>query len=57
MLRVSDAARNPLYRGQRSSAAAAKLAATEFAVFHTIAPSDARTPEQLASYLDWKEYW
>ncbi len=56
-LHVSDAASHPLYEAQRSSAAAAKVAAAEFAVFHTLAMAPSEIPEKLARDLNWQEYW
>jgi hypothetical protein len=43
-----------LYSAHRCSLGAAKIAATEFAVFRTMAR---RSPEAMAQDLPWKEYW
>ena len=45
-----------LYSARRCSLASAKIAATEFAVLFTTG-AGGRTPEAMAQYLTWREYW
>jgi hypothetical protein len=45
-----------LYTARRCSARAAKVAATEFALFRTAATAPG-TPETVAQQLAWQEYW
>ena len=46
-----------LYRGQRCSLGAGKIAAAEFAALRANAPAAWSSPESIALHLDWKPYW
>ena len=46
-----------LYTVQRSNAAAAQMAAMEFALFRTRGSGLGENPEQLAREIEWIQYW
>jgi len=46
-----------VYSAHRCSLGAAKIAATEFAVFRLAGAAWRKSPEALAQHLRWNEYW
>jgi hypothetical protein len=60
-VRVQDAQRTrTIHTAHRGTASAARVAATEFAVFRCADQAGRQapeTPERLAKSLDWQEYW
>jgi hypothetical protein len=45
------------YSAQRCNLPAAKIAATEFAVFGLAGEVERKSPEAMARHLRWNEYW
>ena len=57
-LRVQDCGDSRmLYTAYRGGAAAAQVAAAEYAIFRVLGPSSAARPDRLAKELRWQEYW
>ena len=57
-VRVQDVTRSrTMHTAHRSSAAAARIAAAEFAVFCASGTAGWERPETLAKALEWHEYW
>jgi hypothetical protein len=46
-----------MHTAHRSSAAAARIAAAEFAMFRVCGTTAWEKPETLAKTLEWHEYW
>jgi hypothetical protein len=56
--RVQDATRSrTIHTAHRSSAASARVAAVEFALFSASGTTGWDRPETLAKTLEWHEYW
>ncbi len=57
-VRVQDVTRSrTMHTAHRSSAAAAQIAAAEFALFRASGTIGWERPETLAKTLEWHEYW
>jgi hypothetical protein len=57
-VRVQDVTRSrTMHTAHRSSAAAARTAAAEFALFRVSGAAGLERPEALAKTLEWHEYW
>jgi hypothetical protein len=55
--RVDHSSGKNLYKAHRSSAAAARLAAMEFAIFLVLGAASTETPQKLSQQVTWAEYW
>jgi len=57
-VRVQDVTRTrTMHTAHRSSAASARIAAAEFAMFRACGAVGWKAPEALANTLEWHEYW